>query len=171
MRDGAFERVLVPVELEPAKEGEIAIDRTVEVGDHDWVAVGEWTVRALELAALLARGGEVYIVHATPNFMDYATWMPPTRIHELDAGASRYSTTVIEAIAKQHCTGVTLRYVIKPGKPLDVILEAAKACSPDAIVLAASARHRVNRAFLGSTADKVIRQSSCPVVVVPSGAA
>ena len=39
----------------------------------------------------------------------------------------------------------------------------------EAIVLAVSARHRVSRAFLGTTADKVIRLSPCPVVVVPSG--
>ncbi len=168
MSVGAFKRVLVPVELEPAKKGEVATDRVVEVGDHDRVAVGEWTVRALELAARLAVGGEVYIVHATPDFRDYATWMPPSRITELNRGASDYSTAVLEVVTKQHCRGVTLHYINRPGKALDIILDTAKQQHPDAIVLAASARHRVNRAFLGSTADKVIRQSPCPVLVVPA---
>ena len=95
--------------------------------------------------------------------------MSATRITELDRDASNYSKTVIATIAEQHCTGVTLRYVIKTGKPLDVILEAAREQSSDVIVVAASARHRVNRAFLGSTVDKLIRQSTCPVLVVPSG--
>ncbi|MCX4247113.1 universal stress protein [Paraliomyxa miuraensis] len=171
MSAGVFQKVLVPVEFEPANEGDIAPDRMVEVGDHDWVAVGECTIRALELAARLASGGDVYIVHATPDFRDYATWMPPARIAELDGGASHHAKVVLEVVARQHCRGVTLHYINEPGKALDVVLEAAREHSPDAIVLAASARHRVNRAFLGSTADKVIRQSPCPVVVVPSGTA
>lgn len=167
---GVFSRVLVPVEFEPAEGRAIALDRTVEVGDHDWVAVGGCTIRALELAARLARGGEVVIVHATHDFTDYATWLPPARVHEHDGDASRLSTTVLSAIAAQHCPGVTLRYAIEPGQPLDVILHAVSQCSPDAIVLAASARARMNRAFLGSTVDKVIRRASCPVMVVPCGA-
>jgi len=165
---GVFHKILVPVEFEAPESNELALDRAVAVGDHEWVAVGVPTVRALELAARLARGGEVCIVHATPDFRDYATWMPPARIDELDGDASHYSTTVLQRIAERYCTDVTLHYVIRSGKPLDVILDAARTHASDAIVLAASSRHRVNRAFLGSTADKVIRQSTCPVLVVPS---
>jgi nucleotide-binding universal stress UspA family protein len=168
---GVFRRIVVPVEFEAAEPGEIALGRAVEVGDHGWVAVGPYTIRALELAARLASGGEVCIVHATRDFMDNAGWMSPPRIAELDGDLTRDSTTVLEAIVRRHCFGVTLRYVIAPGKALDLILDAARSRAADAIVLAASARRRVNRAILGSTADKVIRQSSCPVVVVPSGTA
>jgi nucleotide-binding universal stress UspA family protein len=168
---GVFGRVLVPVELEQPEPGQLALDRSVEVGDHDWVAMGEPTIRALELAARLARGGDIWLVHATPDFTGYATWMPPGRIQELDDAARSYTMTVLASIAARHCRGVTLHYVVEPGKPLDAILAAAGKHSVDAIVLAASTRRRVSRAFLGSTTDKVIRQSSCPVVVVPSGTA
>lgn len=169
--NGVFGKVVVPVELEPAEPGQLALDRSVEVGDHDWMSVGEATVRALELAARMAKGGDVYVVHATPDFRSYATWMPPARITELDAAASKTTTQVLSAIAERHCTGVTLHYVIAPGKPLDVVLTAAAQHSADAIVLAASTRRSVSRAFLGSTTDKVIRQAICPVLVVPAGAA
>lgn len=166
---GVFRSVLVPVELEPAESGKIALDRTAEIGD-EWVAIDEWTVRALELAARVAAGGEVCIVHATHDLTGYATWMPPARAAELEGAASRYATTALAKIAERHCPGVTLRYVIEPGKPLDVILAAARKHSVDAIVIAASTRPRMNRAILGSTADKVIRLASCPVFVLPSGA-
>ena len=52
--NGVFQRVLVPIEFEPASERETAEDRSAEVGDHEWVAVNEWTVKALELAARIA---------------------------------------------------------------------------------------------------------------------
>ncbi|MEZ4447922.1 MAG: universal stress protein [Nannocystaceae bacterium] len=169
MNPGVFQRVLVPVEFVATPEAEIAADRSVEVGDNEWVSVNAWTVQALELAARLARGGEVCVVHATPEFTDYATWMSPRNVNELDDAARTYSTKLLEVVARRHCAGVTIRQVIKPGRALDVILDAAKELGADAIVLAASARRRVNRAFLGSTADKVIRQASCPVVVLPSG--
>ncbi|HRI07047.1 MAG TPA: universal stress protein [Nannocystaceae bacterium] len=166
---GVFQRVLVPVEFEPASETASAADRSAEVGDHEWVSVNQWTIHALELAARLARGGEVFVVHATPEFTDFPTWTTPARLSALDADARSDATAVLQAITARHCAGVTLRPVIRPGRALEVILEAAREHGVDAIVLAASARHRVNRAFLGSTADKVIRQSPCPVMVVPSG--
>ncbi|MBC8073626.1 MAG: universal stress protein [Deltaproteobacteria bacterium] len=166
---GVFRSVLVPVEFETPEPDEIAPDRTVEVGDHDLVAIGECTKRALELTARLASGGEVFIVHAIREFASYATWTTPTRMRELEDDASRSARTVLAAIAAQYCRGVTLRYVIEPGNALDIILAVAAQRSPEAIVLAASARGRVHRALLGSTADKVIRQASCPVVVVPHG--
>ena len=166
-----FRSFLVPVELESAKPGEIALGRSVEVGDHDWVAVGQHTVRALELAAWLAgRDGEVCIVHATPDFTRHAGWMSASRIAELEDDASRYAGVVLGIIANRYCPGVLHRFVIEPGKAIDIILATASSLACDAIVLAASARPRLNRVFLGSTADKVIRQSSCPVMVVPSAA-
>ena len=45
--------------------------------------------------------------------------------------------------------------------------EEATKFDADLIVLPASARSTVARFFLGSTADRVIRQAPCPVLVVP----
>lgn len=172
MTAGVFRRVLVPVEFESLEEGETRADRAAEVGDHDWVGVSACTVRALELAArFVGHDGELWLVHAHHDFSQYATWMNPKRMAELNTGASNHSTTVLQVVAEQHCPDVDLHYVIEPGRPLDIILEVAAKHPPDAIVLAASSRGKVNRAVLGSTADKVIRRASCPVTVVPSGIA
>ena len=51
-------------------------------------------------------------------------------------------------------------------QPLDAILREVKRGDIDAVVLATSGRSRVERAFMGSIADKVIRRASCPVVVL-----
>lgn len=63
---------------------------------------------------------------------------------------------------------MTLEYVVRPGQPLAVVLEEAERFKPDLIVMAASGRSRVARFFVGSTADRVIRQAPCPVMVVPA---
>ncbi len=172
MTAGLFRRVLVPVELEALENDGVRMEVAVEVGDHDWIGVGAYTILALELACrLVGDDGELWLVHAHHDFSQYATWLTPSRMSELNAGASRHSTDVLEAVAERHCGGADLHYVIKPGRPLEVILDVAAEHPPEAIVLAASSRGKVNRAFLGSTADKVIRRASCPVVVVPSGTA
>jgi nucleotide-binding universal stress UspA family protein len=149
MAAAPFRRVLVPVEFETAGDAEVAPDRVVKVGDRDWVSFGPWTIAALELAARLTEGGE--------------------SIDRLNETARVQSQSVLERIATRHCPGVDVRVQVATGKPLAVILDLAKQHPPDAIVLAASSRGRVRRALLGSTADKIIRQAFCPVVVVPSG--
>lgn len=168
MTKGVFSKILVPVEFHSLDEGETTAGQVVEVGD-DRVAVGPVTVHALELATKLASEGELWLVHAHHNFSDYATWMNPDNMDELNRQSSHYSTKVLQAIAAKHCPGVKLHYAIRAGSPLDVILDVAGEHPLDAIVLAASSRGRVNRAFMGSTADKIIRRSTCPVLVVPSG--
>src|SRR5690606_33112103 len=125
------------------------------------------TSHALELASRLARGGELWLVYAHHPFSDYATWMNPQTLAELEEAARHHTTVLLEAAAARHCRDVSLRYVVEAGNPLDVILEVASNHPPDAIVLATSSRGRLNRAFHGSTADKLIRRAHCPVVVVP----
>ena len=169
MNPGVFPRVLIPVEFGAPQASEIAPEHAVQVGDREWVSVSPSTIKALELAARLARGGDVYVVHATPEFIDHATWMPAASISELNDDARRDSNKVLREVAERTCEGVRIHLIIKAGRPLEVILSAAEECAADAIVLAASPRQRIRRAFLGSTADKVIRQSPCPVMVVPAG--
>ncbi len=176
MTEAAFRRVLVPVEFETAGDAEIDPDRVVKVDERDYVAFGPCTLQALELAAKLAAGGEVWLVHATPDFLDYAvyggpegTWVPVASIEALNQKAREQSERVLRSIAAKHCPGVELQIHVEAGKPLRVILDLARQHPPDAIVLAASSRGRFRRALLGSTADKIIRQAFCPVVVIPAG--
>jgi len=172
---GPFSRVVVPIAFEAADKHEIAADRTVELSQGEWAVVGLPTIAALKLAAKLAAGGEVRLVHVTPDYRSVAVygsqeglWLNDNNIRELDETAKRQSLHVVTTFAQRYCEGVTLEYDIAPGKPLDVILEVAKQHPPDAIVLAASGHGRVRRAVLGSTADKIIRKAFCPVVVVPA---
>ncbi len=170
MNAGVFRRVLIPVEFGPLRGTELAPERSVRVGPDEWIAVSESTTKALEMGARLALGGDVYVIHAIAEFIAHANWMTPSGASELDEGARADAIKVLGEVARQRCCGVTRHLLTEVGRPLEVILGAAAQCGAEAIVLAASARHRVQRAVLGSTVDKVVRRSPCPVMVVPAGA-
>ena len=164
-----FRSVLVPVEFEALAQGERTAGEVVQVNPGDSVAVGPYTIRALEMAAQLARGGALWLVHAQHDFSDYATWIDPRSMNSLTTGAHDHALATLQVAAQRHCPDVQLNYVIEPGAVLDVVLKVARDRGAEAIVLSASSRGRINRAFHGSTADKLIRRAACPVMVLPSG--
>jgi nucleotide-binding universal stress UspA family protein len=169
MKTGEFCTVLVPVEFETSTAADAAADEVVRRTEAGTTMIGPYTVEALKLAARLARGGEVWLVHVRHDASEHATWMSAKTMTTLRAKAHARVTDMLQIAAKRHCSAVESRYFVESGDPVDAILRVAKEHAPDAIVLAASSRGRINRAFHGSTADKLIRRAPCPVVVLPSG--
>ncbi len=171
----AFGTLVVPITFETAESNELALDRAIEIRQQHWVVASESTIAALRLAAKLASGGTLHLVHATLDLRATAALhgtegvlMPPTNVEQLHAASAQHSSQVMKLLAQRHCGGVELVYHAKPGRPVDVILHHARSCAADGIVLAASGRNRVQRLLIGSTVDKIVRQSTCPVIVVPS---
>ncbi|WP_254529964.1 universal stress protein [Natrinema gelatinilyticum] len=56
---------------------------------------------------------------------------------------------------------------IRRGRPADMILNYATENEIDLILIGRTGRGRVADVLLGSTADRVVRQASIPVIVVP----
>src|SRR5581483_11652181 len=56
--------------------------------------------------------------------------------------------------------------VIQEGKPAGVIVDAARQCHADLIVLAHHQHRGLNRMFRQRTAEQVVRQANCPVLVL-----
>jgi nucleotide-binding universal stress UspA family protein len=145
------------------------IRTTRDASSSDRVA----TERALKLAARLAAGGRLRLLHATPALTHlgvgepYGTWFPADSAAALDRTARQQSIAILRELAARYCEGVTVDTHVVAGAPALVILSDAEKSPPDAIVLAISGHRRLYRAFLGSTADKVIREAPCPVIVMP----
>lgn len=167
----SFARVLVPLEFQP-----VASDHpdATEAGGHT-IALPNSVRRCLELGANLVGAGTLRLVHATPSLTDSSiygspegTWIPDESLRELDARAQRAALKVLGDLGRRFAPTAKLELRAIPGVPTDVILEQATQFVPDVIVLATSGRGRAKRFFLGSTADKVIRQANCPVMVVPN---
>jgi nucleotide-binding universal stress UspA family protein len=77
----------------------------------------------------------------------------------------RRSKSYLQGIAHSFA-GVSVKCVIKKGKPEDVIIEEAGADKSTLIAMATHGRSGLNRWLLGSVAEKVLRGSSNPLLLV-----
>jgi nucleotide-binding universal stress UspA family protein len=174
MNDVAITRVLVPVALMDAEEDPSA--ETVSAGDHD-VAVATPTIDSLELATrILGKGGEIRLLHATPAFDQGRVYAGAARqrvlgnaLEDVQREANASSELALKAIAERWCSGQKTSVVARPGNSVALILDEARSFGAEMIVIATSSRGAVARFFLGSTADRVIREASCPVLIIPAG--
>lgn len=64
--------------------------------------------------------------------------------------------------------GVETSFLVWEGDPGPAIVEAADAEHVDLVVVGTRGRNRIERAVLGSVSDHVIRNASCPVLIVRS---
>lgn len=170
-----FKRILVPVDFEPATdeavESGVAIDAA---GQH--VTLSPASIAAVEMAAGLVRvgaGGKLYLLHVTPAFQRASMYSGPVALpvgvlDEIEQRARAASLAVLRHLTEQLCSGCAVEHVVGPGQTAQTVLELAAKIDAELIVMAASGRSRVARFFVGSTADRVIRESSCPVLVVPT---
>ena len=62
--------------------------------------------------------------------------------------------------------GVEVDFLVWEGDPGESILEAAQAERADMIVVGSHGRGAVGRFLIGSVSDHVVRNASCPVLVV-----
>ena len=74
-----------------------------------------------------------------------------------------------ELVARGRSMGVDVDFLVWEGEPGESIIEAAEAESADLIVVGSHGRGAVGRFLIGSVSDYVVRNASCPVLVVRSG--
>jgi nucleotide-binding universal stress UspA family protein len=120
--------------------------------------------RAVTTAAALAAdaGASLVVLHAVEwPFGVEAGPDPLTELrHNIEAEAR-------DQIAKLLSPGQQrVEVALTTGRPQADILGRAASSSADLLVLGASGRGAVGAGLLGSTADRVIRQAECPVLIV-----
>ena len=74
--------------------------------------------------------------------------------------------TLGEWTATAAAAGLSARWVLRTGVPYKEIVGAAARERADLIVIGTHGRSGLDRALLGSVADRVIRLAPCPVVTV-----
>jgi nucleotide-binding universal stress UspA family protein len=122
--------------------------------------------RALEVALDLAvvHGASVLLVHGfeVPDFgpegsRGYAAQMRERASERLEALAREVS---------HRAEGVTVRTEARQGTAWEQIASAAQASGADLVVVGTHGRRGVQRALLGSVAEKVVRTCPVPVLTV-----
>ena len=69
-------------------------------------------------------------------------------------------------VGKKHLVGIQHQLIVMAGDPVARIAEVQTALQIDLIVTGTHGRKGVPRFFLGSVADKIIRQATCPVLTM-----
>ncbi len=168
-----FRRILVPIDF--TEEADVAVHSGFEAElEGGKVGVAQASIKSLELAAgIIDEGGELRLVHATPTYESARIYnsglgiIGTGTVEEIHEAARKASIDALEQLTARFAGHVKCSFAVRPGIAVETILEEAKTFDAELIVVAASGRSRVARFFLGSTADRVIRESPCPVLVVP----
>lgn len=71
-------------------------------------------------------------------------------------------------IQKEVPAGISARSTIRTGKPFVEIIQVAKEEKADLIVIATHGHSGIEHVLFGSTAEKVVRKSPCPVLSIRS---
>lgn len=72
-----------------------------------------------------------------------------------------------ELMEKYKTSGVSLEGHLREGLPFDAINQMAEEMKADLIVMGTHGRTGINRVLLGSVAERVVRTSTVPVLIVP----
>jgi nucleotide-binding universal stress UspA family protein len=127
-----------------AYDGSAEAKRAVEWGSR----LGEAKVTVLGVAPTLG-GSEVIADSVDPTF-------------ELDT----FKGELREAAQQLQAAGVAAQAVEKAGNPAATIIETAESGGYDLVVVGVRGRHAIARFLFGSTADRVARHATTPVLVV-----
>jgi nucleotide-binding universal stress UspA family protein/predicted transcriptional regulator len=128
----------------------------------------ENSMAATETAAQFARqnDGTVFLLHVTPIVIQ------PERMPvyvDIYKGQEDVAREKLRAVARERLQGVKFELVIRSGDPAGTILRAEKRLAADLVVMATHGRRGFSRVFLGSIAEVVLRESTCPVLTVHYG--
>ena len=125
----------------------------------------ENAANALALAAQMARqtDGTVLVLHVVPMII------PPTGMPvyvDLYKEQEKVASARLDELAGKYLRGVNHELSSHAGEIASSILRSAKRLGADVVVMATHGRRGFARFFLGSVAEMVLRESSCPVLIV-----
>ena len=128
----------------------------------------ENSLAALDVATQMARDndGIVLLFHVVPMIVA-PTGMP---IYvDIYKGQEEAARQKLEEVATRRLRGVKHELLTQMGEPAGAILSAARRHAADLIVMATHGRRGLSRVVLGSVAEMVLRNASCPVLCARRG--
>ncbi len=122
----------------------------------------------LTMAGKLATANDatIYVLHVVP--MIFAPAGIPSYV-DIFKDQEESARTRLRELAHQHLSGIKYELLIHLGIPIGTILNAEKRIGADVVLMATHGRRGFAHVFLGSVAEAVVRESTCPVLTVHSG--
>jgi nucleotide-binding universal stress UspA family protein len=90
---------------------------------------------------------------------------PAALVETFYTEADKRLTTLVE---EAHATDLVRERLIVTGQPAAAIMSWAAAKQAQLIIIGTHGRHGVTRFFMGSVAERVLREAPCAVLVVPA---
>ncbi len=131
------------------------------------------SVRTAELAVSLARQAQgtiaaIYVVDISrlAQLPGYTTFPGLSgRLMDLMLKEGDEATSEIEEMASN--AGVPFEKIVAEGNPSEEILKQSQEAGVDLLVMGSIGRSGLEKIMLGSVAEKVVRHSRIPVLIVP----
>lgn len=124
--------------------------------------------RAQKTAMFFAErfGARMHVLHAfnpvqLAPMMGYD--MPGTAVVDLESGARQQLQRTVNDV-KQH--GITTQSILATGTPSESVAAAIRDLNIDLVVVGTHGAEGVERIVLGSVAEEIMRNASCPVITV-----
>jgi nucleotide-binding universal stress UspA family protein/CBS domain-containing protein len=133
-----FRSILVPVDFDESAKSALDLARGL-------AATSDGTLILMHVVAILLAPGE-------------AATVVIARKDEVIAS--------LERIAKEHLGGTRYQLDVRTGDTAHGIIEAARDLRADLIVMPTHGRRGLPRFFLGSVAERIVREAPCPVLTV-----
>jgi universal stress protein A len=123
---------------------------------------------AWELACELARihHAELILVHVFIEMPVYAEASAITITQVWEEQRAWVEQQLVERAEAATKRGLTARYLLRTGTAPDQIVQAATDEAADLIVIGTHGRSGIERLFIGSVAERVVRHAPCPVLTV-----
>ncbi|HLI80073.1 MAG TPA: universal stress protein [Candidatus Binataceae bacterium] len=128
------------------------------------------SLAALETAADLARRADatLYVLHVVPMIVQPTAMPVYVDIYKSQEETARGR---LKEIARSNLGGIKYELLVHMGEPASSIIRIQKKVDAGLIVMATHARRGFSRFFLGSVAEVVLREASCPVLTIRGAAA
>jgi nucleotide-binding universal stress UspA family protein len=134
------------------------------------------SIQAIKTASRLARrfAASIHLAHVRP--FDYAGFSAPAppivpfSFMPYEQDAERGVARELNALAREYGVSAPTCHVLSGAPPFDEICRVAQRIPADLIVMPTHGRTGLKHVFLGSTAEKIVRHSPCPVLVTRGNA-
>jgi nucleotide-binding universal stress UspA family protein len=132
----------------------------------------EMSIQAIKAAKRMARGSAATIHLAHVRQFDYAGFsapappLVPCSLITYEQEREKRVLKELNALAREHGVSSATCHVLSGGPAFDEICRFAQQVPADLIVMPTHGRTGLKHVFLGSTAERIVQHSHCPVFVV-----